>query len=73
MMILIQKMRFWAASYLIGWLIGAITLAYTGLLTIFDTLIYLISLFYLGYRLRSFNLDKLGEDYFDYENDDYIP
>jgi hypothetical protein len=42
MISLIQKMSYWATSYIIGWIVGIIILAPTGLLTIIDLLIYLI-------------------------------
>ena len=51
MIILIQKMPYWATSYIIGWLIGVIILASTGLLEIIDILIYFVPLLYLVYRL----------------------
>lgn len=51
MIVLIQKMSYWATSYIIGWLVGAIILATTGLLTILDFLIYLIPIGFLVYRL----------------------
>ena len=50
--ILIQKMRYWATSYIFGWLIGVIILTYSGLLAIIDILIYFIPLLvFLVYRL----------------------
>ena len=39
MIVLIQKMPYWATSYSVGWLIGVIILANTGLLPIIDILI----------------------------------
>ncbi|TXT53615.1 MAG: hypothetical protein BAJALOKI2v1_900019 [Promethearchaeota archaeon] len=32
-----------------------------------------VNKWYQALMMRSFNLDTLGEDYFDYENEDYIP
>ncbi len=51
MIFLVQKMPYWATSYSVGWLVGVIILAYTGLLTIFDILINFIPFVILGYRL----------------------
>jgi len=51
MIVLIQKMPYWATSYSVGWLIGVIILTNTGLLTILDILINFIPLAYLVYRL----------------------
>lgn len=51
MIVLIQKMPYWATSYSVGWLIGVIVLTNTGLLTILDILINFIPLAYLVYRL----------------------
>ena len=50
MIVLIKKMPYWATSYSVGWLIGVIILAYTGLLTIIDILINLIPLVFLVVR-----------------------
>ena len=50
MIVLIQKMPYWATSYIIGWLVGIIILATTGLLTILDFLIYLIPIGFLVYK-----------------------
>ena len=50
-LVLIQKMSYWATSYMIGWLVGVIILATTGLLTILDLLIYLIPIVFLVYIL----------------------
>ena len=49
MLVLIQKMSYWATSYMVGWLVGVIILATTGLLTILDFLIYLIPIGFLVY------------------------
>lgn len=51
MIVLIQKMPYWATSYSVGWLIGVIILTNAGLLTILDILINFIPLAYLVYRL----------------------
>ena len=51
MIVFIQKMPYWATSYSVGWLIGVIILANTGLLTIIDILINLIPFVFLVYRL----------------------
>ncbi len=52
MIVLIQKMRYWATFYIVGWLFGAIILAYSGLLPITDILIYVIPLVFLVYRFK---------------------
>ena len=51
MISLIKEMSFWATSYIVGWLIGVIILANTGLLTFIDILIYLIPLVFLVHKL----------------------
>lgn len=51
MLVLIQKMSYWATSYMVGWLVGVIILATTGLLTILEVLIYLIPIVFLVYIL----------------------
>lgn len=52
MIVLIQKMPYWATSYSLGWLVGVIILANTGLLTNIDIVINLIPLvLFLVYRL----------------------
>jgi hypothetical protein len=51
MLVLIQKMSYWATSYMVGWLVGVIILATTGLLTILEVLIYLIPIGFLVYIL----------------------
>jgi len=51
MIVLIQKMPYWATSYSVGWLVGVIILANTGLLTIIEILINFIPFVYLAYRL----------------------
>lgn len=51
MISLIKEMSLWATSYIVGWLFGVIILAYSGLLTIIEFLIYLIPLVYLVYKL----------------------
>ena len=50
MIVFIQKMPYWATSYIIGWLVGIIILATTGLLTILDFLIYLIPIGFIVYK-----------------------
>ena len=52
MIILIQKMPNWATSYIVGWLVGVIILAYSDLITITNMLIYLIPLVFLIYRWK---------------------
>ena len=47
---LIREMSLWATSYIVGWLIGIFILAYSGLLTPIDILLYLIPLVFLVYR-----------------------
>ncbi len=54
--VFIQKMSYWATSYIFGWLLGVIILASSGLLAITDILIYLIPLVFLIYRLRIYFL-----------------
>ena len=52
MIILIQKFPYWATSYSVGWLVGVIFLAYTGLLTFLDILINLIPFVFLVCRFN---------------------
>ena len=49
---LIEEMSFWGISYIIGWLVGVIFLADSGLLKPWDFVLYLISpLVFLGYKI----------------------
>ena len=50
MIVFIQKMPYWATFYSVGWLIGVIILANTGLLTIIDILINFIPVVFLVVR-----------------------
>ena len=52
MIVLIQKMPYWATNYIFGWLFGVIILATSGLLVIPEILIYLIPLGFLVNRYR---------------------
>jgi len=48
---LIKEMSRWANSYMVGWLVGVIILAYSSLIPIIDFLIYLLPGFILVYRV----------------------
>ena len=49
--VFIQKVPYWATTYCVGWLVGVIILANTGLLTIIDILINFIPLGILVFRV----------------------
>ena len=48
---LIRAMSYWSTFYIFGWLVGIFLFAYSGLLTIFDFLLYIVPLIYLAFRL----------------------
>lgn len=52
---LILTMPLWATSYIVGWLVGVFIMAYSGLLTFIDVLIYFIPVVILVYRLYKCN------------------
>jgi hypothetical protein len=47
---LIKEMSLWSSSYMVGWLVGVIILAYFGLVSSIDFLIYFLPGLILAYR-----------------------